>query len=152
MSQLLKHDKSVKITPLVVRAAITFKFGAESFIRTLFEHDPTLEITQADLMYLMWRPDWLYEEGRKVFYVLIEHGKTVEFTADFWRRLSERFQSSKEMKELFYRLNRRPIEFVLEYRSNGNALRVNLAKSYPIRRWIRQIVNPETGLEEVLQE
>lgn len=56
------------------------------------------------------------------------------------------------MKELFYRLNRRPIEFVLEYRSNGNALRVNLAKSYPIRRWIRQIVNPETGLEEVLQE
>ena len=109
--QLLKHDKSVKITPPVVRAAITCKFGEVSFVRTLFEHDPTLEITQADLMtcLLEWHP-YYYEEIRKTVDVLIEYGKTVEFTAEMRKKLSEKFQSNKEMRELFYRLERRQIQ------------------------------------------
>ena len=51
-----------------------------------------------------------YEEMRKMICVLIEYGKTVEFTAEIRRELSEQFQSNKEMRELFYRLERRQIQ------------------------------------------
>ena len=112
--QLLKHDKSVKITSRVVRAAMIGRSGADAFMRSLFEHDPTLEITQADLEYwlrTMSRWDSFYKEERKLIHVLIEYGKTVEFTADIEKKLSERFQSNKELelKELFNRLERRHI-------------------------------------------
>lgn len=121
--QLLKHDESAKITPPVVRAAITCKFGEESFVRTLFEHDPTLEITQADLMMCLLErhPKECYEEMRKMVYVLIEYGKTLEFTAEIRRELNEKFQTNKEMKELFYRLERRQIQYGIEDRSDGYA-------------------------------
>jgi ankyrin repeat protein len=107
VSQLLEHDKSIKITPPVVHAAIVPSYGKESFMRTLFEHDPTLEITQEDLMNMIneWRS---YEDRRKIIDVLSEYGKTVEFTAEIEKILGEKYQSQsdKKVKELFYRLKR----------------------------------------------
>lgn len=108
--QLLEHDKSVKITPPVVHAAIVSSSDTESFARILFEHDPTLEINQEDLIGLvsLWRPT---EHTRKIVNVLIEYRKTVEFTAEVRNTLDKKFQRQrdKEMKELFYRLERRQI-------------------------------------------
>ena len=62
VSQLLKHDKTVKITPPILHAAIVSDSNDESFVRTLFDYDPTLEITQEDLLGLAnswhsWRLD-----------------------------------------------------------------------------------------------
>jgi len=106
--QLLKHDKSVKITPPVVYAAIASSYGTESFVRILFEHDPTLDINQKDLM---WLANSLQsdEDKRKTVNVLLEYGKTVDFTAEVRKTLDTKFQnqSDKEIKELFYRLERR---------------------------------------------
>jgi hypothetical protein len=50
-----------------------------------------------------------YGEKRETISVLLEYGKTVEFTAELRKRVDEKFQSQsdKDMKELFYRLERR---------------------------------------------
>lgn len=54
VQQLLKHDKSVKITPPVVHQAFLYICGnTESLVRVLFGHDPTLEFTQEHLMSLI---------------------------------------------------------------------------------------------------
>lgn len=114
VSQLLKHDKSVKITPPVVRAA--FKSFKESFVRMLFERDPTLDFTQEDLKNLVHPPRPFHspsddETRRKIVTVLFEYGKTVEFSDEIRKTLDEKFQSrsDKEMKEMFYKLERRHI-------------------------------------------
>ena len=90
VAQLLKHDKSVKITPPVVHAAMRSSSGTESFVRTLFEHDPTLDINRDDLISLVyhWRSD---EDTRKIMNVLFEYGKTVEFTAEIRKLWMRRF-------------------------------------------------------------
>lgn len=43
--RLLKYDGSVKLTSLVVQAAIVSSLGTESFAKNLFEHNPALYIT-----------------------------------------------------------------------------------------------------------
>jgi len=108
VAQLLKHDKSVKITPPVVHAAIVSSSGTDTFVRTLLEHDPTLDITQEDLISLV-QASLSDEDKRKRVSVLLEYGKTVEFMAEVRKTLDEIFQSQsdKETKGLFYRLERR---------------------------------------------
>ena len=110
VSQILKYDKSVKITPPVVHAAIVFSYDTVSFVRTLFEHDPTLDISQEDLICLINKQQLSDEDRRKIIHVLFEYGKTVEFNAEIRKTLDEKFQSQSqsdnEMKALFYRLER----------------------------------------------
>lgn len=103
--QLMKHDNSVKIMPLVFHSVVSASDTTESCMRTLLEHDSTLDITQDDLMSLVKR--WGLEV-RKIINVLVEYGKTVEFTAEVTKILDEKFQSQsdQEMKELLYRLKK----------------------------------------------
>lgn len=108
--QLLKHDGLVKITPPVILGAFRSSTGSESYLRALFEHDPTLEITQQDLMSLA---TWSHSDDHrlKMMNVLFEYGKTVEFTPEIRKTLDENFQSQsdKKMRESFYSLERRRI-------------------------------------------
>ncbi len=107
VSQLLRYDNSVKITPPVVHAAFRQHPETQSFLRTLFEHDPALDITREDLMALIIE---LRDEcQRETVNVLIEYGKTVEFTDEIRETLDEKFgnQNDEELKRLFYRLERR---------------------------------------------
>ena len=108
--QLLEHDKSVKITPPVVRAAIMATSVTESVMKTLFEHDPTLDISQEDLIRLVLRRR-SDEDHRKVLNIFYKYGKTVEFTAEVRKTLDEEFPNpnDKEINELFYRLERRHV-------------------------------------------
>ena len=53
VERLLKHDGSVKLTSLVVHAAIASSSDTELFVRTAFEHNPALDITREDLMSLI---------------------------------------------------------------------------------------------------
>ena len=110
VSRLLEHDRSVKITSPVVHAALVFSPVTESYVRTLFEHDSTVDITSEDLIGFSNR--WQSDEDRmKILEVLCEYGKTVEFTAEIRRTIDENFRRrrDKEMKERFYRLERRPV-------------------------------------------
>jgi len=104
---LLKHDKSIKITPAVLRAAIMSSINAQLFLRTLFEHDPTLSISQEDVVVMSksMRPN----EAREKLQIFLEYGKTVEFTAELRQVLDEMYprRSDTEMKDFFYRLERK---------------------------------------------
>ncbi len=106
---LLKHDKSIKITPAVLHAAIMSSIDAQLFLRTLFEHDPTLSISQEDVVVMAksFRPSL----AREKLQIFLEYGKTVEFTAELKQVLDERYprRSDTEMKDLFYRLERKQI-------------------------------------------
>lgn len=81
VAMLLKHDRSIEITSPVVNAAMSSESGADSFVKDLLEHDPTLGITQENLMRLAESCS-RYEEKDKVVNVLSEYRKTKEFTPE----------------------------------------------------------------------
>ena len=109
-SLLFKHDKSIRITPAVVRSVINCNGDMESFFKTLFQHDPTLDITSEDLIGLVQvvGPGKL-ERVRRTLNVLLEFPKTIEFTAEVREALDNKISShsDKDIKESFYQLERR---------------------------------------------
>ncbi|KAI4129581.1 MAG: hypothetical protein LQ338_002155 [Usnochroma carphineum] len=113
---LLEYDKSAKITPPVVTAAVTAAVTSwyhqpGSFVKILLEHDPSIEVTPEDFLSLMSSTCIVDVVEREVIQVLVDYGKTVEFTAELEEALQRRYQrqSEKEMKELFYRVRKAQI-------------------------------------------
>ena len=105
---LLEHDKSAKITPPMVERALRYFDYSEPLIETLLEHDPTIKIGQ-DQVLSMIKGIGVYGEMRQLVKLLVQHGKTVEFTAELKLALDEMYQGhhAKDLKELFYKLKRK---------------------------------------------
>ena len=104
---LFEHDKSAKITPPMVEQALRYCERSKPLIETLLEHDPTIEIGQEQVLSIIKRIE-LYEEKRQLVKLLVQHGKTVEFTAEIKLALDEMYQGhgAKDLKELFYKLEK----------------------------------------------
>ena len=122
VSLLLKYDKSLKITPTVVHAAMVSSTRRYVFLNAILEHDPTLTITEEDVIGLIktYKLElrlveyWSYEnrsngDQEDILGLLTQHGKTVEFTVEITKALNECFSShsDKTIKERFYELERR---------------------------------------------
>lgn len=78
-------------------------------IRLLLEHQPDSQIT-ADVVLDLIGKRWNRSE-MEILKVLVECGKTAEFTAEIRKALDEELQSEsqQETKELFYKLEREHI-------------------------------------------
>ena len=131
VSLFLKHDKTLKLTPTVVSAAVTSSNQA-SCLNTLFEHNPLLQLSEEDMVTLIasyvspYNSDDLYEpekeevDSRKgiaesslrqegLVNLLLRYGQSIQFTSRIRKALDEKFpyESEKPMKEKFYRLERK---------------------------------------------
>jgi len=99
LESLLKRDGGLGTTPAMLKAV-----ESGEVMRLLLEHQPDCHIT-ADVVLDLIGKGW----GRlKIFKVLVECSKTVEFTAEIRKALDEKFQreDDQETKELFYKLER----------------------------------------------
>jgi hypothetical protein len=73
----------------------------------LLDHDPTLEISQEQLLSMI-KVRGGHKGKRQIVELLVRHGKTLDFTPEVGVALDEKYQShsDKDMKELFYKLKR----------------------------------------------
>lgn len=104
---VLIFDKPLKIAPTFIRAAIISSPGTVLFLRTLFEHSPTVDDTQEDLMILA--NQWVRDEtGSLMLDMLFVYGNTVYFTGGIRKRMNSKCQShsDEEMEQMFCVLQR----------------------------------------------
>lgn len=101
---LLKREGGLGTTSAMLKAA-----DSGEVIRLLLEHQPDSQIT-ADVVLDLIGKRWNRSE-MEILKVLVECGKTAEFTAEIRKALDEELQSEsqQETKELFYKLEREHI-------------------------------------------
>jgi len=99
---LLKHDGGLGITPAMLEAA-----DSVEVMVLLLDHQPKSHITADVVMNIIERE----HERLGMLRVLVEYGKTVEFTAKIREALDAEFEGEddQETKALFYKLERRHI-------------------------------------------